>query len=943
MKKFLKVFGILVVLILVALIALPFAFKGKIKQAITDAANDNLTAVLAFDDVSLSLISSFPNLSVSIENLSLIGTETFDGVALVKADEISATVDVWSLFGDTIALREIRLEGPVIDVRVLADGKANYDIAKADSTAVDETPEAATESSGFSMQLKSYSLNNATIVYDDATFPMRMEIEGMNHSGSGDFTLDVFTLSTSTSIERIDVVYDGIRYLRDAGADLQADLEIDNAQAKYTFKDNALVVNRFPLKADGWVAMPGDDIDMDISFSSAGSDLVTLLSLVPAEFAQDLDGVSANGKVDFNGFVRGTYNDTTMPGFSINLGVDNGRFSYPDLPESVENIAIDLRVDASQGVDNDAMTIDIDKFYMEIAKNPIDLELHVKNPYTDPLVDCDVKAKVDFEKLKEVVPMEQGDQLTGSLTADLRFKGRVSALDEERYDDVEAGGELILLDTRFASDSLPYAADVSAMYLKFSPAFAELTQFEAKVGETDLSAQGRIDNIVQYALRDELLSGNFQVRSRYLNLNEFMDDSGTEETEATEAGTDSSALSAIRLPLNVDFTLGARFDKMLYDDLTISNTSGTIVLREGRAILDKLGMELLGGSIVMDGSYDSNPVQPAIDMDFAMKNMDIQQTVTSFYTIEKMAPIAKSTTGKFTTTMRLEGSLDESMVPIESTLSGGGRLQTAQVHIDKFEPLNKLASELGIERLAKQTINDLNLSYRFENGRVVVDPFNIKLEGIETTIDGSMSFAQELDYNVKMTVPLSMLPGNLGNQASALLQGINDKLGSNVSVGTKIPVILKITGTVEDPIVKGNYGNALQEQKEDLKEQIKETVKEAVEEKIDEARDAAIAKARAEADKIIADAQKQANNLVAEATKAADNVRNQAYAEAQKVEDSAKNPLERAAKRAAADKLRQEADKARQKAIDQAQKQADGIVNDAKTRADAVIEAAEKP
>ena len=942
MKKFLKVAGILVLVLLVAIVALPFAFKGKIKQAITDAANDNLTAVMAFDDVSLSLIRSFPNLTVSVEQLSITGTGDFEGVPLVKADEIIATVDVWSLLGDTIALREIRMERPTIDVRVLADGKANYDIAKADTTAVEETPEAEA-SSGFAMKLKAYSLNNASIVYDDATFPMRMEIEGMNHSGSGDFTLDVFTLSTATQIERIDVVYDGIRYLRDARADLQADLEIDNAQAKYTFKDNALVVNRFPLKADGWVAMPTDDIDMDISFSSAGSDLVTLLSLVPAEFAQDLSGVSATGKVDFNGFVRGTYNETTMPGFAINLNVDNGRFNYPDLPESVENIAIDLRVDASKGIDNDAMTIDLDKFYMEIAKNPIAVELHVKNPYTDPMVDCDVKAKVDFDKLKEVVPLEEGDQLTGSLIADARFKGRVSALDEERYDDVEAGGELILLDTRFASDSLPYTADVSAMYLKFSPAFAELTQFEAQVGETDLSAQGRIDNIVQYALRDELLTGNFQVRSKYLNINAFMGESSADSTSTTGAAADSSALSVIRLPENVDFTLGARFDKMLYDDLTISNASGTIVLRDGRALLDKLGMELLGGSIVMDGSYDSKPEQPLIDMEFAMKNMDIQQTVNSFYTIEKMAPIAKSTTGKFTTTMSLKGELDSEMMPVESTLSGGGRLQTAQVHIEKFEPLNKLASELGIERLAKQTINDLNLSYRFENGRIVVDPFTVKLEGIETTIDGSMSFSQALDYNVKMTVPLSLLPGNIENQASALLQVINDKLGSNVSIGTKIPVVLKITGTVDAPVVNGNFGDAVQRQKEDLKEQIKETVKEAVEEKLDEAREEAIAKARAEADKIIADAQKQANNLVAEATKAADNVRNQAYAEAQKVEDSAKNPLERAAKRAAADKLRQEADKARQKAIDQAQKQADKAVNDAKTRADAVIQAAEKP
>lgn len=941
MKKFLKIFALIVVVLVIAIVALPLAFKGKIKQAVQDAANENLTAVLAFDDVSLSLIRAFPNLSVSIDQLSLTGTGEFEDVQLLSADEISATVDFWSIMGDAIALREIRIERPVVDVRVLTNGSANYDIAKPDTVSIDE-PLESTESSGtFAMKLEAYSFNNATIVYDDATFPMRLEIEGMNHSGTGDFTLDVFTLSTRTEAERINVVYDGVRYLMDARTELDADLEIDNAQSKYTFKENSLLVNRFPLKADGWVAMPGDDIAMDIAFSSSGSDLLTLLSLVPAEFAKDLEGVSADGQVDFNGFVRGTYNETTMPGFALDLDVYNGRFNYPDLPESVENIAINLRVNASEGFDNDAMTVDIDKFYMEIAKNPVDLMLHLKNPYTDPLVDCDLKAKIDFDKLKEVVPLEEGDALTGLLTADLRFKGRVSALDEERYDDIEAGGELVLLDTRFASDSLPYAADVSAMYLKFSPAFAELTKFEAQIGETDLVAQGRIDNIVQYALRDELLSGSFQLRSKYMNLNEFMEESTSDSSAVAEA--DSSLLSAIRLPQNLDFRLGAQIDKLLYDALNISNVEGSVTLRDGSALLRDFRMDMLGGNIVMDGSYDSNPEQPLIDMDFAMANVDIQETVTSFYTIEKLAPVAKSTTGRFSTTMTMKGALDAQMMPVESSLSGGGKLQTKEVHVEKFEPLNKMASELGIERLAKQTIRDLNLSYRFENGLVVVDPFKIKLEGIETTIDGSMSFSQELDYTMKMTVPMDLLPGNLGAQSSKLLQGINEKLGSNMSVGTKIPVVLKITGTIDKPIVKGNYGEALQEQKDDLKEQIKETVKEAVEVKIDEAREAAIAKARAEADKLIADARKRADDLVAQATKAANTAHSQAYTEAQKVEDSAKNPLERAAKRAAADKLRSEADKARQKAIDKAKEEADGIVADAEKRADALIEAAEKP
>lgn len=943
MKKFLRIFTIVIGLILVAMIVLPFAFKGKIKAAVKDAANENLTAVLDFSDVSVSLFRNFPNLSVRIFDLSLTGTEDFDGIRLVEANRITATVDLWSVFGETIAVKEISTEGLKLDVRVMADGRANYDIAKPSEPSDDSAVTDSDQAGGFSLELNHYELINSSLRYEDLTYPMLAEITEFDHSGNGDFTLDRFLLTTSTKAKGLTFVYDGVGYIRNSTVELEAGFDIDLAESRYTFADNRLLINRLPLHADGWVAMPGDDIDMDITFSSQGGDLLALLSMVPAEFAQDLDGVNADGRIDFNGFIRGTYNETTMPGFGLNLTVNNGRFSYPDLPESVENIEIKLRVDASQGIDHDGMTIDLDKCYMELANNPVSLTFHLRNPYTDLHIESDIAAKVNFEKLGEVVPLQEGDRLSGSLTADLHFKGRMSALDEEHYEDFEAAGELMLLDTKMALADLPYDVELNSVYLRFSPQFAELTTFESRIGDSDLSADGRITNYLQYVLRDELLHGRFNVRSNYMDLNAFIEDSEPlDSAEDTDDSTETPPMGIIRLPDNVDFTLNARFDRLHYDNLDISNARGSIVLRNKVAILSGMNLDMLDGSITVDGTYDSGKEQPEIDMKFVMKNVDIQEAVNTFYTIEKMAPLAKSTTGRFTTTLAMSAELDEHMMPIENTITGGGKLQTNRVHIEKFEPLNKMAAELGIDRLSKQTIENVNLTYRFEDGRIGVDPFTVKLEGIETTIAGSMSFSQELDYDVKMTIPTSMLPGNLAGQASNVLRDLNERFGSNLSVGGKLPVNLKVTGTVESPIISANYGEQLKQQGQDLKEQVKDAVKEVIEDKIDEARDAAIAQARAEADKIISDAQTRANRMVAEATTAANNLRNSAYGEAQKVEDSAKNPIERVAKKAAADKMRQEADTAQKRAIDEAQKRANDVMKQANEQAAGIIAAAEK-
>jgi vacuolar-type H+-ATPase subunit H len=322
--------------------------------------------------------------------------------------------------------------------------------------------------------------------------------------------------------------------------------------------------------------------------------------------------------------------------------------------------------------------------------------------------------------------------------------------------------------------------------------------------------------------------------------------------------------------------------------------------------------------------------------------MDINQAANSFYTIEKMAPIAKSCRGKFSTNLSLKASLDQNMTPIEETIRGKGRVKTKSVSVEKFEPLNKLASELGIEKLAKQRFENLDISYKMDNGKIIVDPFVVNLEGVPATISGSMTLLkQELDYGLKMDLPVAKLPGNIGSQTAGVLGQLNEKFGTNISTATTIPVSLKIGGTIDKPTISGNYGELVKEQSKELKDQVKEEVKEIITEKVDQAKVEAIAKAKELAAKIIQTAQAQSDKLVSEATKQAEDLRAKGYAEAKKVEDSAKNVLEKAAKRALADKARKETDKQADGIIAKANEQAAAIMSKAQSDSDALIQKAE--
>ena len=269
MKKVLKVLGITIGVILILLITLPYLFKDKITQAVKDTANESLTATLDFEDLSISLISNFPNATISIDNISLTGTKNFDGVELVSIGRLEAVMDLSSLMGDSYAIKRIAIDGMKTDVRVMADGKTNYDILKPSQGEDDKlTPVEADlgNDEGFRLKLQEYSLTNSNISYIDHSIPIHAELTNLNHFGSGDFTQNIVALATQTNAEEINFDYDGIKYIHKASAEIKADLELNLTESKYTFNNNEILLNDFPIQVDGFVKMPSESIDMDLNF-----------------------------------------------------------------------------------------------------------------------------------------------------------------------------------------------------------------------------------------------------------------------------------------------------------------------------------------------------------------------------------------------------------------------------------------------------------------------------------------------------------------------------------------------------------------------------------------------------------------------------------------------------------------------------------------------------
>lgn len=427
LRRTLKFTGITLGVLLLLIILIPLLFGSQIKEAVKGYINDEINAEVYFEDIGISVFNNFPNITVTLDKFGVVNKEPFAGDTLADVEHFGVVVDLFSIFGDKYVVHKVTLDQPTIHAQVNREGIANWDIMKPSEEEEPEEEEVVEEEEteeggGLALDLTAYSLTGANVIYDDKPGAIYAEIVNLNHSGSGNFAGDLFDFDTETTADEITLRMDGDSYANKLALDADVTISIDNANSVYTLKNNRIGLNALNLHFDGFVAMTGDDINMDLTFETNDNKFSHILSMVPGMYTEDFGDLDTDGTFALDGKVAGKYNENSLPAFNVHLGVENGHFAYPDLPQDVKDINFDVKVDCPDG-DLNKLGINMPSFHALFGANPIDARCVLSGLMTENYnIDATAKASLDLEEILKIFPME-GYDLKGSFVLDGTAKG----------------------------------------------------------------------------------------------------------------------------------------------------------------------------------------------------------------------------------------------------------------------------------------------------------------------------------------------------------------------------------------------------------------------------------------------------------------------------------------------------------------------------------------
>lgn len=400
--------------------------------------------------------------------------------------------------------------------------------------------------------------------------------------------------------------------------------------------------------------------------------------------------------------------------------------------------------------------------------------------YEDITYDARIKGELNVGKIYQVFATK-GLDVTGYAKADLVLQGKESYASSGQYDKLNNKGTILLKNIKTTSELFPKAFFIREGLFRFQNEKMFFEKFRADYGKSDFALNGHLLNTINYFIESNgTLSGTFNLKSKLINVDEFMALKPGENTDrkpqVEDAKEDHPKMSGVVvLPKDLNVGLNIDANKVEYNGLVLNALAGKVGLSGGQFSLSQVGFDIIGCRVGIDARYqDESPMAANFDVRFQAKDFDVQRAYKEVPMFREMVSAAEKTKGIISLDYSLKGDLDGNMAPIYESLAGGGVINLRDVQVTGLKLFSTVSEKTGQSGIDNPNMKGINVRTSIDNNLIHIDDFTFSVASFRPTIKGTTSFNGLLDLRIRLGLP----PGGL--------------------IG--IPIV--VTGTHEDPKIK---------------------------------------------------------------------------------------------------------------------------------------------
>ena len=468
--------------------------------------------------------------------------------------------------------------------------------------------------------------------------------------------------------------------------------------------------------------------------------------------ALQIPNFKLTGNLDADIISKGDYikKDKKFPITKGKFELTNGFIQTAYYPKPIQNINLKANLNSPTGDFKDASFV-LSPANFTFEDEPFNLNASFRN-FDDINYDVKAKGTLNVARIYKVFS-QKGLDVDGFIKADLSLAGKQSDASNGRIGNLKNSGTLEVKNIKTTSDYLAKPFLIENGLFTFHQDKMNFSNFNGKYGTSNITMNGNLENVINFVLSEnQILKGNFNLSSNYLNINEFIPTTTFKNEDENEAKTEVSGV--IEIPTNLNVSIQTNATKTQYDDITIENLRGNIYIENGTLKLSNATLGIIGATAKMDAMYKNEGTQKAyFDYKINASEFDIKRAYNEIKMFREIVTAAESAEGIVGLNYSIKGVLNNQMEPVMPSLEGSGTLSVKKVKMKGFKLLNVVSAKTENPDIKDPDISKVDIKTAIKNNIVTIERFKFKVAGFRLRFEGQTSLDGKLNLKMRIGLP----------------------------------------------------------------------------------------------------------------------------------------------------------------------------------------------
>lgn len=483
------------------------------------------------------------------------------------------------------------------------------------------------------------------------------------------------------------------------------------------------------------------------------------LDLATVDAAIGLNTMELKGILKTNIQARGVFSTSKklFPKTIGGISLRNGWLKTDSYPNPITDITLVANVLNKAGTFED-LIVAVAPASFVFEGNPMYVNATLSD-FSDLAYNAKIKGELNVGRIYKVFS-QKGVDITGYAKADLSLKGKQSYATTGQYSKLDNRGTIILKNIKATSELFPKAFYIKQGNFRFQNEKMWFEKFDAFYGKSDFAINGYLLNTINYFLESHgTLSGEFNMKSKLINVDEFMALKKGENTDRNidveYAKEDHPKMSGVVIvPRNLNVGLTTNVDKVEYNGLVLNKLAGKVSVTKEGFYLKNTTFNIIDCIVGVDASYkDESPTSAHFDAHFTAQDFSVQKAYKEIPMFHDMVTAAEKAEGIIGIDYTIKGDLNGNMGPIYESLEGEGILNLRDVKVKGLKLFDGISSQTGQDGLNNPDLKGIEIKSNIDNNLIHIQPFTFSVASFRPTIKGTTSFDGLLDLRMRLGLP----------------------------------------------------------------------------------------------------------------------------------------------------------------------------------------------